>query len=259
VSIPDCLHSPLYASVGQNRAIKIERSFMKHTFQATFTPQQGKPRKFCFSVPDAAAHAKWGQLLQRQISRVTAHKMRVPQSPVDHTRQATEEMSLQVLKDALVMTRTEEEHEKQEVLASRGEHGDKAGNDRKGSVSVTLEPNLHNGQDRAQLPGTTQTGKELVLLCRQNSLLPGILELLHVEPGQVDHSGRSNNRHAFQNGHEEDHTMTHGFGHGNHGQSNGLARPLHHHPVEANVNSSIPTGGQYLGRGLSRRGTGGRL
>lgn len=232
---------------------------MKHTFQATFTPQQGKPRKFCFSVPDAAAHAKWGQLLQRQISRVTAHKMRVPQSPVDHTRQATEEMSLQVLKDALVMKRTEGEHEKQEVLASRGDNGDMAGNARKDSVSVTLEPNLHNGHDRAQHPGTTQTGKELVLLCRQNSLLPGILELLHVDPGQVDLNGKSVDRHAFQNGHGADHTMTHGPGHGDSIQSNGHARPLHHHPVEVDVNSSIPTGGQYLGRGLNRRGTGGRL
>lgn len=232
---------------------------MKHIFQAAFTPQQGKPRKFCFSVPDAAAHAKWGQLLQRQISWATVHKMRVPQSLIDHTRQATEEMSLQVLKDALVMKKTEGEHEKQEVLASGGDDHGIAGNTRKGSASVTLEPKLHNGHDRAQHPGTTQTGKELVLLCRQNSLLPGILELLHVEPEQVEHSGKSVDRHAFQNDYEEDHTMTHGLGHGNHGQSNGHARPLHHHPIEVDVNSSIPTAGQYLGRGLSRRGTGGRL
>jgi hypothetical protein len=77
-------------------------------------------------------------------------------------RKAAEGVALQVLRDALIGM----------------EGGEKV---RSGSVSVSLGGEQHGGESEGNGEGgmlDVQTGKELVLVCRQNSLLPGLLELL---------------------------------------------------------------------------------
>lgn len=187
-----------YPGLGNSRAFHVERAFMRHTFQVAFMSPQGQKRKYCFSVPDAAARQKWGSLLSRQIWLTTETKGAVGStgaggggagsnaattgtfghggigngngaggmaSPAYKVRRAAEAVGLQVLRDALIKDGGED---------GRSAHGH-GHTPRKASVSAAYGEGESNGDNKV---AGLQTGKELVLLARQNSLLPGVLELL---------------------------------------------------------------------------------
>jgi hypothetical protein len=144
--------SPFYAAVGNTRTFTIERAFMAHTFQLAFVNHVGVKRKYCFSVDDAETRKRWGQVLSSQIKRSEGKRLR-----------AAETVALQVLRDALIGKED----------ARRG---------RSNSVSAAFSHELgsttHVSSDKDSGLLDVQTGKELVLLCRQNSLLPLVLSFL---------------------------------------------------------------------------------
>lgn len=148
---------------------------MKNTFHLSFTSHLGIKRRYCFSVPDAELRTKWGVLLPRQTS-ITRQKKGTPAATTQQkVRSAAEAVALLVLRDALIPPSIPEGRK-----------------ERSGSVSVVF------GSGKGQAGGAEvrsvenaphgfmeeTTGKEVVLVCRQNSLLPGMLELLQagVEP-----------------------------------------------------------------------------
>lgn len=165
---------------------------MQNTFHISFTSQANVKRNYCFSAPTSEAKSKWAQLLRKQISTCRA---RAQSSSIDELRQVAEQVSLQVLRDAVI---PRDDGSKQARIAGR-----------RGSVSTTydqlagkdevalgpLQP-LKGGSssDNVGLVGI-QTGKELVLLCRQNSLMPGLLEMLSsARDDVVSHSNSERHR-----------------------------------------------------------------
>jgi hypothetical protein len=142
---------------------------MQDTFQLSFQSHTGLKRKYCFSVPDRETLARWTRLLSRQIATTKSTRLAV-KKPI---REAAEGVALQVLRDALIAP---------EVI-------EKGKAVRSGSISVALEESNGALRNRTGYEGKgsgileVQTGKELVLVCRQNSLLPGLLELLQAGIG----------------------------------------------------------------------------
>lgn len=164
---------------------------MQHTFQLSFPAHDNVKRKYCFSVPDSETHQRWVHAMEKQIATAKSKQSRPASSQL---RQIAETVSLQVLRNALIPPQAEDP----------GVNGTHA---RQGSVSTTY-PHMA-GREEADLgplqPGRSatatgstngmvdvQTGKELVLLCKQNSLLPGLLALLSA----VREDGSGNKGHA---------------------------------------------------------------
>ena len=196
------VNAALYSGLGNTRTFTIERAFMRHTFQVGFTSHTGVKRKYCFSLPDAAAKERWGTLLQRQVAATRLAKSTPPATHQQRVRLTAEAVALQVLRDALIPL--EDAPSAIEVNGPSNGTGRTKGPDkpkpRSGSVSIVygamnglgeealgplVAPNgKTNGHVEDVVNGGgggmagVQTGKEMVLLCRQNSLLPGLLELL---------------------------------------------------------------------------------
>lgn len=126
-------------------------------------------------------------------------------------RKVAEAVSLQVLRDALLPPPPSDHptarYDNMDSKAQGQGHGDGMGKTRQGSVSTTYKHLVSTEEAELgplQPPRTAfspdtpqsglvdvQTGKELVLLCRQNSLLPGLLELLTAGREDMTKSGSS--------------------------------------------------------------------
>ena len=94
--------SKLYAGLGNARVFNVERAFMKHTFQVSFSNHLGFKRKYCFSVTERSVLAKWAATLPRQIMLARQATAIVPSTPEQRVRAAAEAVALQVLRDALI-------------------------------------------------------------------------------------------------------------------------------------------------------------
>ena len=181
---------------------------MAHTFHVAFLSHTASKRKYCFSVPDAEISSKWGILFRRQIESTRATKSVSTSTSQRRIRRAAEEVALHVLRDAVIPP-----EEKGEARTMR-------------SASVSVAYAATAGQREESLgplqptkPGVAgetmsgmvkvQTGKELVLLCRQNSLLPGLLELLQAGAGAEAESGVT---YGVGSRHHEPEQVEHGLG-----------------------------------------------
>ncbi|WVQ72844.1 hypothetical protein IAR50_002405 [Cryptococcus sp. DSM 104548] len=212
-------NAALYAGLGNTRHFAVERAFMRHTFQITFVSHLGLKRKYCFSVNTPEARRKWCTLLERQNKQTKALKAKYEGDAGhgDRVRQAirrnAEAVSLQVLRDAVIPA-----EEKRDSVSASGlapssivppasrpataatvrpaatpNSGESSGRSRTASISAAYtQYALREEYDLGPLVPTRggtgetshgmlqlQTGKELVLLCRQNSLMSGLLELLY--------------------------------------------------------------------------------
>ncbi|WWD18401.1 hypothetical protein CI109_102851 [Kwoniella shandongensis] len=201
-------NAALYPGIGNTRHFVVERAFMRNTFHVAFISHTGLRRKYCFSVQDPEQRTKWGKTLARQIrvaKNINSQPITNVQQQIRHTAEA---VSIQVLRDALIPP-----EDKSALTSSNLANGLKTGGTgtkliantdkteergRSGSVSIAYTQHAlkeeydlgplqatraGNPSDRQSGMVDIQTGKELVLLCRQNSLMPGLLELLHAGKG----------------------------------------------------------------------------
>lgn len=148
---------------------------MRNTFQLSFFSPTNQKRKHCFSVPNDEMKIKWGQALQKQIA-ICKSKSSTNRSE-KQLRQIAEKVSLQVLRDAVIPPddpSLKQNRARQGSVSTTYEHT--AGRDEK--ALGPLVPPTKAGSERTSGLVEIRTGKELVLLCRQNSLLPRLLELL---------------------------------------------------------------------------------
>lgn len=150
---------------------------MRHTFQISFISPTNLKRKYCFSVPSDENKTKWRQLLQKQVM-ICKSKVQASIPISNELRQVAEKVSLQVLRDAVIPQDIPQPDGTRARQASVSTAYDQlAGRDEK--ALGPLQPSKSNTiSDRTSGMVDVRTGKELVLLCRQNSLLPGLLELL---------------------------------------------------------------------------------
>jgi hypothetical protein len=161
---------------------------MAHTFHVAFLSHTSSKRKYCFSVNDVETRSKWGNVLARLIAATRTAKSQA----ASRIRQAAEGVALQVLRDAVIPP--EEKMSKSAIS--------KIARSRSVSVAYAHQAGRNErdlGELQASKPAVEgdgvgglmdiQTGKELVLLCRQNSLLPGLLESLQAGIGSGNGGG----------------------------------------------------------------------
>jgi len=224
-------------------------------------------------------------VLQRQISATKAARTVTADHPRAAVRRAAEVVSLQVLRDALIPPETKDDKAARDILGRP---------QRSGSVSLALTgANESNDimardqyagagdgvgddeQERTSGMVEVRNGKELVLLCRQNSLLPGVLELLQsgIAPSTTAHERDISASHLDYTGHVGYTGLNGHHGHHGHavhpvaGDSPGHAWSVaaaagHGHEPSTVVNGNGRVGGNSNGleRGLSKRaGSGGRV
>lgn len=191
---------------------------MSHTFHLSFFAPSGSKRTYCIALPDAQSRTKWAMLLPRQINRCRTN---AAQSSIDaeaesqdqgvgggvKRRMAAEALGLGVLRDSLIGDQRGSEPGRrgsvsttydgamgkdevdalgplrmregigQEVStgdATRHEHGHR----QNGS-----EVEMHGHPTQ---PLSLTTGKEIVLVCRQNSIMPDLLDMLRPTSSAAD-------------------------------------------------------------------------
>ncbi|KAK8858513.1 hypothetical protein IAR55_002740 [Kwoniella newhampshirensis] len=209
-------NAALYAELGNTRYFTVERAFMRNTFHVAFVSHTGLKRKYCFSVQDPEVRARWGKTFARQIRMTKNIKSQPITGTRQQIRQTAEAVSIQVLRDALIppddklaLTSTNLSSgikslsgagQQQSLDNNQHSSSNAGGGDRRRSGSVSVAYTQHamkeeydlgplqatrggNPTDRQSGMVDVQTGKELVLLCRQNSLMPGLLELLQAGKG----------------------------------------------------------------------------
>ena len=168
---------------------------MRNTFHVSFISHNGLRRKYCFSVAEPETKARWGALLRRQIAATRSARSETIETAQQRIRQAAEAVSLTVLRDATIAPDEKESRNPNVSRVVRAGSVSVAYDEQAGKNEKALGP-LQAGKAggvSARLDGMMelQTGKELVLLCRQNSLLPGLLELLQagIEGSTKHHAG----------------------------------------------------------------------
>jgi len=215
---------------------------MRHSFQISFMSSTNQKRRYCFSVPSDDIKAKWGQILQKQIAFCKSRSNPQHQNP-RQLRVVAEKVSLQVLKDAVIPP--DDPTTRQTSRARQGSvsttYEQTAGRDEK-ALGPLIAPTKVGSESTSGLVDI-RTGKELVLLCRQNSLLPGLLELLSA--GREDHQPTSTAVPIGQ--HRPNGSFARGAGHG-HALSRGQSPSYGHARIAGGGSISDAKRGIMAGR-----------
>ncbi|GAA6053391.1 hypothetical protein JCM3770_002301 [Rhodotorula araucariae] len=90
-------NAPRYQGLPLNKAFSIERGFMQHTFQVSFTNHLDVKRKYMFSCAFAGSRAQWLRLLRDRIS-ASLHA----QPPADPALVAARTAAVQTLRDVFL-------------------------------------------------------------------------------------------------------------------------------------------------------------
>jgi hypothetical protein len=156
--------SPSYQGLPINKTFSVERSFMQHTFQLSFTNHVGMRRKYLMSTAgDPRLRSLWVQTINHRIEACSAR----PPLPLRAQRVA-EAVALRVLRDALI--------------APEGVSPPSAAG-RKAEVASSNANRPHGGGvlavDRDGAMAAMKAGHEVVTIAQQNSLLPAVLALLN--------------------------------------------------------------------------------
>ncbi|KAK4050601.1 hypothetical protein OIV83_003327 [Microbotryomycetes sp. JL201] len=90
-------NAPRYQGLPLNKTFLVERAFMQHTFQVSFTNHLDVKRKYMFSTLSAERRVQWLQAMRQQ----TATCLRKPR-PANAALEAGEAVAVQVLRDSLI-------------------------------------------------------------------------------------------------------------------------------------------------------------
>ncbi|GAA5992856.1 hypothetical protein JCM10908_001376 [Rhodotorula pacifica] len=90
-------NAPRYQGLPLNKAFSIERGFMQHTFQLSFTNHLDTKRKYMFSCRDAETRSRWLRLLRERISVCAGAP-----TPSTSAQAAANAVAVQVLRDAIL-------------------------------------------------------------------------------------------------------------------------------------------------------------
>jgi len=137
-------HAPYYSGLSLSKVMMVERAFMRNTFRMSIPNSTGPRRKFLFSVDESQLHLA-GQL-ERQIAE--ASNIRISQASNEAIRHkiinAAQLIAFKVLQDSLL-------------------------------TESLQPPSGHLLKRPLQQQAVQRTGKDLTILCRQNSLLSNVL------------------------------------------------------------------------------------
>ncbi|GAA6022730.1 hypothetical protein JCM10207_008081 [Rhodosporidiobolus poonsookiae] len=90
-------NAPRYQGLPLNKAFSVERAFMQHTFQVSFTNHLDLKRKYMFSTYEGSSRALWLRLLRERIL-AALHQP----APASRALAAAQAVSVQVLRDVFL-------------------------------------------------------------------------------------------------------------------------------------------------------------
>ncbi|CCM05013.1 uncharacterized protein FIBRA_07212 [Fibroporia radiculosa] len=211
----------LYSGLPLSNALTVERAFMRNTFQVAFLNHDGSKRKYMFSVDDPLIRHQWSVQLKRQIeiasSSMSSAEVSGP-SPV--VRKANEALALKVLQETLIDSEGDESSVPlspvDQALArltgsgsivmgtpprrrpngssphvrskSRSQmyHQHGAGQFEPDLSTTSTDMRSDEEQSQPEVSGRPQqqhlwSGRDLEIVCRQNSLITPMLAYLQVD------------------------------------------------------------------------------
>ncbi|TFY76695.1 hypothetical protein EWM64_g7320 [Hericium alpestre] len=203
----------LYSGLPLSCPVLVERSFMRNTFQLAFANHTGAKRRYMFSVDDPVIRHNWTVSLKRQIEVASA----VPVAGLNRFHQATDDVAFRVLQDALILGDVEWEKNGRPVpgsslpgsgyeLVNRSTsrlsfrncvNGSSSAHVRSKSRSAIyhrqglgkleqqeLDALLASTEEDREVPIEPMTrlwsGKDLEMVCQQNSVIPLALASLRI-------------------------------------------------------------------------------
>ncbi|GAA5972645.1 hypothetical protein JCM21900_002368 [Sporobolomyces salmonicolor] len=91
-------NAPRYQGLPLNKAFSVERAFMQHTFQVSFTNHLDVKRKYMFSTMDPSIRSEWLRIVRERI----AAALSTP-PPASQALAAAQAVSIQVLRDVFLL------------------------------------------------------------------------------------------------------------------------------------------------------------
>lgn len=188
-----------YTGLPLSSPVVVERAFMRSTFQLAFMNHEGQKRKYMFSVESPLIRHPWTTSIQRQIDIASAQA-----SQSSKALQAAERLAFQVLQDTLIGTDAESmPSPRDEAFAtlsgqlpprrtridgspsharskSRSQvyHRHGAGKLEPGSSSEFDHSSSNPLSSSSRTPSRLLSGREVEIICQQNSSIPQLLVYL---------------------------------------------------------------------------------
>ena len=188
-----------YTGLPLSSPLIVERAFMRSTFQLAFNNHEGQKRKYMFSVEDPMIRHPWTTSIQRQIHLASTQACRSSKA-----LQAAEQLAFQVLQDTLIGTDLDTmPSPRDEAFAaltgqipprrSRGDgssshvrsksrsqvyHRQGPGQLEPGSSSELDGLPIHLLPSTSRTPSRLWSGRDVEVICQQNSSIPQLLVYL---------------------------------------------------------------------------------
>jgi len=200
----------LYSGLPLSTSVVVERAFMRNTFQLAFSDMHCDRRRYMFSVDDPVLRHQWAASLKRQVEIATSnHATLVADTGTTKFHLAAEVVAFRVLYESLLCdefgrnTRSlspppqspptngtlhrfdQQQRSFGAYLHARSKSRSQwYHNSMAGKMEIDLEVPIDDEIDTVEGMAPSQKmwkGKEIEVLCRQNSSVPGVIScLLHL-------------------------------------------------------------------------------
>ena len=199
----------LYSGLPQSSSVVVERAFMRNTFQLAFSDMHRDRRRYMFSVDDPVLRHQWAASLKRQVEIASSnYAVLVSDSTTTKFQLAAEAVAFRVLYESLLCddsgrnTRslspppqspppngTLHRFDAQQQQRSFGAYLHARSKSRSqwyhnsmaGKMEIDLEVPIDDETDAAEgviPPQKMWKGKDIEVLCRQNSVVAGVISCL---------------------------------------------------------------------------------
>ena len=166
-----------YTGLPLSCGVRVERAFMRNTFQVAFRDRGGAKRRYMFSVDDHLLRHQWATYLPRQIRACAGDSDAV--IPPGAFHRAAENVALAVLQDTLIGSRKAPQAAPTPATHARSKSRSKVYH-RHGAGRNELELGADESDESSGREGRLWSGRELETLCLQNSSVTLVLSYLQV-------------------------------------------------------------------------------
>ena len=199
----------LYSGLPLSSSVVVERAFMRNTFQLAFSDMHCDRRRYMFSVDDPVLRHQWATSLKRQVEIATSNFALVTDAGITKFHLAAEAVAFRVLYESLLcdefgrntrslspppqsppVSGTVRFDQRQRSFGTYLHARSKSRsqwyhNSMAGKMEIDLEVPIDDDTDAAEGVAPSQKmwkGKDIEVLCRQNSSVAGVIAcLLHLK------------------------------------------------------------------------------
>ncbi|KAI5889464.1 uncharacterized protein SCHCODRAFT_02634603 [Schizophyllum commune H4-8] len=166
-----------YTGLPLSCGMRVERAFMRNTFQVAFRDRGGAKRRYMFSVDDHLLRHQWATYLPRQIRTCAGDSEAVIPRGAFH--RAAENVALAVLQETLIGSGKAPQTASTPATHARSKSRSKVYH-RHGAGRNELELGAEESDESSGREGRLWSGRELETLCLQNSSVTLVLSYLQV-------------------------------------------------------------------------------